>query len=478
MQVAVSGGHTEIAELLIAAGADVDAGNMLSTPLLDAIESRHTDIALKLIAAGADPNRTSDLGRIKPIAMAAAQGSPEVIRALIAAGADVNTKVAHITLNRLKIQQEAASNLQAAFDGMEALGEMMESLEGLDDDDEVPDDRLAEIQSEMARMESAAPQGRTRSTDPENAVDTFPVIIAARCGHANGLAVLLEAGADPHRKDGEGMSAYDWAVRNEYPHVLAVLRRFGITETRVDANEKLLLAAESGDVAVVQESLTQGANVNGRDYRRQTRDKTPLMLASTAGHSTVVQVLLEAGADPNMTDRGAEANPVSKSLLEHTDPKSMLSMGSRLGRTALMMAAGAGHTPIVQQLLQAGVDPNRKDDVDYTALALAAENNRLATVQLLVATGAEVDRAVTYGNTPLILACEKGAVEVAQFLLTQGADIAKTNRDRWTALMNAAAAGNAPLVRLLIERGADVNAVSSEGTTAIALAVGALCRSG
>lgn len=473
IQVAASQGHTEIVELLIAAGADVDSGSSIGTPLLDAIERGHTDIALKLIAGGASPNRTSVFGNIKPIAMAASQGSPEVIRALIAAGADVNTNVPHITLNRLAIQREAASGLQAAFGAMEAVGQIMESLEGLDDNDEVPSDRMAQIQSEMAQIESVSAQSKTRSTEPENAVDTTPVIIAARCGHAEALTALLEAGADPHRKDGEGLSAYDWAVQNEYPHILAVLRQFGIDGTQVSVDEKLLVAAENGDAAVVQDCLRQGADPNTRDARRQTRDKTPLMLASAAGHLAVVQVLLAAGADANITDRGVDAKPVSKSLLEHTDPETILSMGYRFGRTALMCAAESGHPEVVQALLQAGANPNHKDAVDYTALALSAENRQLTIVQALVAAGADVNQRVTYGNTPLMLACEKGAVEIAEFLLAQGADITQTNRDRETPLMKAAAAGSAALVRLLIERDAEVNAVSKTRESAIALAAGA-----
>lgn len=473
IQVAASSGYTEIAELLIAAGADVDSGSSISTPLLSAIEHGHIDIALKLLAAGADPNRTSQFGNTPPIAMASAQGSTDVIRALMIAGADINTRVSHITLNRLVIQQEATAALQTAFGAMEALGRMMESLEELDDDDEVPSDRMAEMQSEIAGIEAVTAPQTMRSTEPETAVDTFPVIITARCGHAEALATLLEAGADPHRKDGEGLSAYDWAVRNEYPNVLAVLRRFGVEGTRISVDEKLLLAAEKGAVDIVQDCLRQGAAVNARDARRQTRDKTALMLAAKAGHLPVVQVLLAAGADPNLTDQGVEARPVSEALLEDIDPETLLGMGYSFGRTALMAAVVAGQTEVVQALLQAGANPNHKDAVDYTALALAVENKHLITVQALVTAGAEVNQAVTYGNTPLILACEKGAVEVAEFLLEQGANAATTNRDRETALMKAAAAGSLPLVRLCLEQGVEVNAISKERKTALACAAGA-----
>lgn len=473
IQVAARNGHSEIVELLIAAGADVDAGSMISTPLLEAIEHGHTDIALKLIQAGADPNRTSQFGNTTPIAVAAAQGSPAVIRALLTAGADANTRVAQITLNRLAMQQQAAAGLQAAFEAMAAFGQLMESLEDLDDDEEISCDRTSDLQDQIAALESTTAQPMTRATEAETAVDTFPIIITARCGHAEALATLLDAGADPNRKDGEGLSAYDWAVRNEYPDVLAVLQQFGVTGSRTDVNETLLLAAEAGDLATVQDCLRQGANVNARDARRQTRDKTALMLAAAAGQLAIVQALLEVGADPNLTDQGDDAQPVPKALLEHTDPETILSMGYSFGRTALMAAAAAGQTEVVQTLLQAGANPNLQDAISYTALALATENTHLSIVQALVAAGTEVNQAVTYGNTPFLLACEKGAVEIAEVLLNHGADGAATNRDRETALIKAAGSGSLPLVQICLEQGVEVNAISKDRRTALGLAAGA-----
>ncbi len=471
--VAARGGHTKIVELLIAAGADVDAGSGISTPLLAAIEHGYTDIALQLIAAGADPNRTSKYGGSQPISMAAAQGNPEIIRTLIAAGADVNAKVSQIVLNRLVIQQAAIADLQAAFGAMESLGQVMESLDGLANDAEVPRDRMAEVQHEIDRLESISAQQRTRSTESETAVDTFPVIITARSGHSEALAILLDSGADPHRKDGEGLSAYDWAVRNEYPDALAVLRQFGVTGTLVSADESLLLAVGIGDLDRVRVCLSQGADANARDTRRQTRDKTALILAAEAGHLTIVQTLLSAGADPNLTDLGIDAQPVLKSLLEHTDLETVLNMGYRFGRTALMSAAAAGYPEIIQELLQAGANSNDRDAVDYTALALAAENNHLTAVRVLVAGGAEVDRAVIDGNTPLMLACEKGALEVTEFLVGHGANVTAINRDRETPLMKASAVGLLPLVRLCLDRGADVNVISKGRNTALSMAAGA-----
>jgi ankyrin repeat protein len=417
IQVAARGGHVEIAELLIEAGCDVDAASSVSTPLISAIEKGHSDIALKLLQAGADPNRKPSFGDAYPIALASAQGDAAVIRALITAGADMNAPIVRATIKQREQQTDWA--------------------------------------------------------DPEIAVDTFPVILTARCGHGDALATLLEMGADAHRKDGEGFSAYDWATRNEDQAVLAVLHRFGITETRFTAEELLLLSAQTGNLDILQSALNQGADVNARDDRRKTRGKTALILASIAGHLQIVQALLSAGADPNLTDQGANSELVSEVLLEHAGLKSLVDGGYCFARSAIIAAAAIGQTKIIQTLIQAGANPNDKDAIGGTPLALAAENNHLETVQALVSAGALVNQTAIFGNTPFLLACEKGAVEVAEFLVHHGADITIVNRDRETALMKAAALGNFPLVRLCIGQGETVNALSSERQTALTQAAGA-----
>jgi ankyrin repeat protein len=432
IHVAARGGHTVITELLIDAGADVDAGNSISTPLLNAIENGHIDIALKLIAAGADPNMCAGLGSTSPIAMAAVQGSSELIKAVIVAGAEINKIIPNITINKLAIHQEALGSLQGAFGAIESLGKMMQSLDGLDDD-EVPDNQIVELQSELTKIESISTQQEERYIEPEQSVDTFPIIIAARCGHAEALEVLLENGADPHKKDGEGFSAHNWAVRNEFSDVLAKLAQFGVAETPLSLDEQLLIAAELGDIDILRNCLDQGADKNARDTRRQTRNKTALMIAAAAGYLEVVKTLLSANANPHLTDQGVDAEPFPKWLLEHTDANTILKMGHSFSRTALMNAAELGHTEIVKILLQSGCNPNDQDAAKYTALTLAAEKNHLNIVQILVAGGAEINQAAINGNTPLMLACENGSLEIVDFLLNHGADLAATNKDGDTA---------------------------------------------
>ena len=80
----------EIAEILITAGADVNAGGQM-TPLHYAASDGKKEIAELLIANGADVNAQSLVG-MTPLREAANQGHDLIVELLVAKGADVNLK--------------------------------------------------------------------------------------------------------------------------------------------------------------------------------------------------------------------------------------------------------------------------------------------------------------------------------------------------------------------------------------------------
>lgn len=71
LTLAVRDGYEEIIRLLIAAGADVNAGDKKYTPLTLAVKKRHKEIIKLLIVAGADVNKEDYRGHT-PLAEALA----------------------------------------------------------------------------------------------------------------------------------------------------------------------------------------------------------------------------------------------------------------------------------------------------------------------------------------------------------------------------------------------------------------------
>jgi ankyrin repeat protein len=87
-------GRPEIAEILLANGADVDArskNQMRNTPLHAAVAGKRTDIASVLLNHGAEVNATQH-GGWTPLHAAAQNGDVELARLLISLGADVKAR--------------------------------------------------------------------------------------------------------------------------------------------------------------------------------------------------------------------------------------------------------------------------------------------------------------------------------------------------------------------------------------------------
>jgi len=424
-------GEKEIVKLLIEAEADINAPSLSGTPLTVAIENQHDEIALLLIQAGANPKLVARLTQVPPIVIAAIYSSREVIEALVKAGADVDVVTRQVTLNQAMIRQQAVEALQSTFELLETTGKTITQLEDNSDNDPKKIDKAVES------FEIAAKKAKLSNSNLEQtqyAVDVTPIIIAARCGNTDAIQALLIAGANPHLKDGEGLCAYEWAVINEHPQILSILRKAGITGAITTLEEQLINAVEKGDVSLVKELIEQGADINTADRRRKTKDYTP------QGHLDVVKILLSANADPNQSDRAEKDLGDISSLLEHTSLATVASMGNDFGKTPLIVAAQKGHLEILQKLIAAETEVNHQDALGYTALFFACKTENLA---------------------------------ITQELIDASADVNLHNLAQESVLLTPSAKCNLPLIKLLIDNKIDVNALSNDGESALGNVAGA-----
>ena len=350
---------------------------------------------IRLVAAGANPNR-HEYGP-PPLALAVREGLLAASEALIRAGADVNGIAPNLTLNQRAIHEQAAASVAGFADFVRR------ALEGGDSGTPTPPRRAARVERITVRN------------------CPFPVL-AACVGHAEILRRLLGAGANPHAKDGKGVSAWGWARHLGHEPVLAVLREFEVTgDEDVRRTERLLAAAEAGNLPEIEAALAAGADVNGYDERAATRGQTTLILAARRGLAEAVRRLLAAGADPNRTDRRLDAEGVPRGIVSMVDdPEEIASMGYFVDRSALSWAAAGGRPEIAEILLAAGADARAAD---------------------------------LLGATPLRLACKKGSFEVARLLLDHGVAAKAGAKGMKIALAEAVRAGSTELVRLLLNHG-------------------------
>jgi ankyrin repeat protein len=118
----------------------------------------------------------------------------------------------------------------------------------------------------------------------------------------------------------------------------------------------------------------------------------PLGLAAFFGHRAIVEFLLKNGADVKTAARNAQKV------------------------TALHGAVARRDVEIVKMLLEAGADPNARQERGFVPLHDAAMNGNTALVELLLKHGARADAKTDDGKTARDMATERGHKELAEKL--------------------------------------------------------------
>ncbi len=201
-------------------------------------------------------------------------------------------------------------------------------------------------------------------------------------------------------------------------------------EKRKELTEDLIQAAELGDLAVVQQLLEDGSDINGRD----ALGRTPVMAATHTNQVEVVRVLIRAGADVNIRDNRLD-NPFlyagAEGLLDilrlTIEAGADTKLTNRYGGTALIPASEHGFVEIVQELLtKTDIDVNHVNDLGWTALLEAiilgdGSERQVEVVRLLVNAGADVNITDRDGVSPLSHARQRGYKRMVEILENAGA---------------------------------------------------------
>ncbi|XP_047467840.1 kinase D-interacting substrate of 220 kDa B isoform X3 [Mugil cephalus] len=236
-------------------------------------------------------------------------------------------------------------------------------------------------------------------------------------------------------------SLFSYVEEENLAAIKAHLDKFKDVDSRSDNGQTpLMVAAEQGNLEIVQELIRRGANVNLDDIDCWTA----LISAAKEGHIEVTRELLDNNAN-----------------LEHRD------MG---GWTALMWAAYKGRTDVAELLLEKGANPNITGQYSVYPIIWAAGRGHAEIVHLLLQYGAKVNCSDKYGTTPLIWASRKGHYESVMHLLANGADVDQEGANSMTALIVAVKGGYTEVVKELLKRNPNVNMTDKDGNTALAIA--------
>ena len=511
-------GNREVAEVLIAAGADIRATTRLGShmPLHVAAATGKAEVAEALLEAGAPADAMISTGA-QPLHLAAAAGVPEAVVSLLAHGAPVDARETAWDLTPLMFaavrgRVEAVKALMDAGADASATADVLDVVERARFDREERRERqarLAEVRGGTGIIQAERPL-------PANGTDRAP-----RSGTGTGAAGLPP---DPLNPDPLNPDLDESGDPNE-PKPKTYEERVG-THGGLTA---LLFAAREGQIESALALLDAGADLN---QRAEGSGTTPLLMATINGHFDLAMKLLERGADPTMAD-SQNATPLYGTINTQWIPK------ARHPQPADYLQQEVSHLELMQVLIDAGADVNARIDnslwytvydVDQlgvdrsgaTAFWRAAYSLDIPAMKLLVANGADPHLptvkvperrrlpmlieegapdpsglpSAEYGDPavyPLHAAAGVGYglglaanshrhapdawLPAVKYLVEEcGADATVRDYNGYSTIHHAASRGHIEMVQYLIDHGADPLAVARTGQTTIDLANGPVQR--
>ena len=397
----------ETAELLIRAGAGVDAANDYEvTPLWLACANASGAMVERLLAAGADARATLASGETALMACART-GSVDAVEALLSRGAEVNARDA---------SESQTALMWAAAQRHPAVVRLL--LEHGADPHARSRVRREVISRRLQADLRYGERSRSLGSDAEETdVGGFtPLLFAARVGDIESAGLLLAVGAD-------------------------------VNDTGPDGASVLVVATHSGHGALARFLLDRGANPNAAIV-----GYTALHAAVLQGDLKVVRVLLDHGASPNA--QITQGTRVARN-------GQVLYLGEHLlGATPFALAAKFIEVEIMRVLLNAGADAALPLKNGWTPVSLAAGAGwRYGTWD-------RRDRAlIRLPAAQRELYDERRTLEAVQIAVEAGTDVNAVDEDGNTALHYVVDKGFPSVVAFLTERGADVNAKNGRGQT-------------
>ena len=458
LHVAATHGRADVIRQLLHAKADVNARTTTGALAIHfAAGSGNVDAVVRLLDAGTGIDERESQWEQTPLMFAAGFGRTDVVRALIARGANtgLTAKVVDIsTRNREDAQESRKRNTQIAA---------------------IQKQRAAERGASNPAFRTATPAasdaGRNNGNEPE------PVGYAELVGAHGGLTALL------------------LAVREGFQDTAEALLDGGAPLNQVSAGDRtspLLMATINGHFDLALRLLARGADptlasdaggtplygVLNMQWAPRARHPQPSKyMQQRTEYLDLCEALLKAGADPDVRLR--------KSLWYTTYNRDLLGV-DRAGATPFWLAAYTLDIPAMKLLLRYGASPNiptikvperyegiAPDGPDRSGLPPIPWGGP-AVWPIHAASG--VGYGVGFaGNTHRHV--PDGWVPAVKFLVEElGADVNARDHNGYTAVHHAAARGDNALILYLVSKGADVTGMSRFGQTTVDMANGPVER--
>lgn len=444
-QAIIEGNLEEIQELLKAGAVFESTGNRGPSSLHYAARENHPHIVKFLLDKNVGKNIEDENG-LTALHLASRRGRSRIVELLLHYGANIDAR-----------SKDGSTPLhEAASGGSEDVVQML----------------LQQDESQIQRLNSTNDEGETA------------IYCAAALGYHIVVQCLISRGASTALRDRRERTVLHQASGNG--HILVLQELFNLDGVEVNCVDlkgasPLTLAARgttSFHGQVVKLLLEKGA-----DARWPERDlSTPILLAAEAGNIDVIEHLLKKGVNPDErntmrhTPLGVAASKdheeaVLVLLNNHAEDVAQ----NAFKRPPLSWSAEHGHLRAVRRLLQFdAVDVDISGNVNLrTPLSYAAANGHLAVVRCLIQEGNPmIDSRDHDGRTPFSWAAGGGHLEVATLLLENGADQGVRDAQGRAPISWAAIKGSLQLTKEMLELKYyhPHSAITNNGKTLLALA--------
>ncbi|CAF1287039.1 unnamed protein product [Rotaria magnacalcarata] len=457
LHIAAHYGNLEVAQLLIARGADVNyAASQNITPLHVASKWGKDNIVKLLLEKGAQIDAKTKDG-LTPLHCAARSGHDQVVDLLLESGAPFGAK----TKNGL-----SALHMAAQGDHVDAARILLYYKSTLVDD--VSSDYLSalHVASHCGNFNVAKLLCERRADVNAKALNGFSCLhIACKKNRLKLVELLIANDADVEARTESGLTSLHVASFVGSHEIVIYLLQHGanIDSNTVRGETPLHLAARNNQIDIVQTLLNYGATVDAKAKEAQTC----LHLATRLGNIEIVSLLLKANAfvDSETKDGYSSLHIAAKEGHEEIaslliDHAANLNLFTKRNFSALHICSKYGNIKVANLLLQKGASPDIQGKNDLTPLHCAVHYNHSNIALLLLQHGASPHVTARNGYTPLHIAAKKNVLDIAEMLLEYNANTNAQSTGGFTPLHLSCQDGHSDMTYLLLANHADPNIAS------------------